>query len=138
MKHTFKLFIIGVILAGLVFSTTAFATNQTMQKDVTYRNIKIVVDNTKVIPADANGNYVEPFIIDGTTYLPVRAVANAFGKDVAWDDVTNTVSLSNQSVVGTFVMNRILGNRERLRIEDGAIITLGATTLILHTPDGEE
>ena len=44
----------------------------------------------------------------------------------------------NQSVTGTFVMNRILGNRERLLIEDGAIITLGATTLILHTPDGEE
>ena len=44
----------------------------------------------------------------------------------------------NQSVTGTFVMNRILGNRERLRIEDGAIITLGATTLILHTPEGEE
>ena len=44
----------------------------------------------------------------------------------------------NQSVTGTFVMNRILGNRERLLIEDGAIITLGATTLILHTPEGEE
>lgn len=43
----------------------------------------------------------------------------------------------NQSVTGTFVMNRILGNRERLRIEAGAIITLGATTLILHTPDEE-
>ena len=44
----------------------------------------------------------------------------------------------NPSVTGTFVMNRILGDRERLRIEDGAIITLGATTLILHTPGGEE
>ena len=44
----------------------------------------------------------------------------------------------NSSVTGTFVMNRILGNKERLRIEDGAIITLGATTLILHTPEGEE
>ena len=44
----------------------------------------------------------------------------------------------NQSVTGTFVMNKILGNKERLLIEDGAIITLGATTLILHTPDGEE
>ncbi len=44
----------------------------------------------------------------------------------------------NQSVTGTFVMNRILGNKERLRIEDGAIITLGATTLILHTPGMEE
>lgn len=44
----------------------------------------------------------------------------------------------NPSVTGTFVMNRILKDRERLRIEDGAIITLGATTLILHTPYGEE
>lgn len=43
----------------------------------------------------------------------------------------------NQSVTGTFVMNRVLGNRERLLIEDGAIITLGATTLILHTPQEE-
>ncbi len=44
----------------------------------------------------------------------------------------------NQSVTGTFVMNRVLGNRERLLIDDGAIITLGATTLILHTADSEE
>ena len=52
-------------------------------------------------------------------------------------DLTYTIR-DNQSVTGTFVMNRILGNRERLLIEDGAIITLGATTLILHTPEGEE
>ena len=52
-------------------------------------------------------------------------------------NLTYTVR-DNQSVVGTFVMNRILGNRERLLIEDGAIITLGATTLILHTPEAEE
>ena len=44
----------------------------------------------------------------------------------------------NQSVTGTFVMNKILAPKERLLIEDGAIITLGATTLILHTPDAEE
>lgn len=49
------------------------------------------------------------------------------------DEIIYTIR-DNQSVTGTFVMNRILGNRERLRIEAGAIITLGATTLILHTP----
>ena len=38
----------------------------------------------------------------------------------------------NDSVTGTFVMNEILGAKDRLRIEDGAVITLGATTLILH------
>ena len=34
------------------------------------------------------------------------------------------------SLTGTFLFNRILGNREKAVIEDGAIITLGATTLI--------
>ena len=52
-------------------------------------------------------------------------------------DLTYTIR-DNQSVTGTFVMNRVLGNRERLVVEDGAIITLGATTLILHTADSEE
>lgn len=53
------------------------------------------------------------------------------------DELIYTIR-DNRSVTGTFVMNRILGDKERLRIEAGAIITLGATTLILHTPDEEE
>ncbi|MBO4268299.1 MAG: FHA domain-containing protein [Bacteroidaceae bacterium] len=35
------------------------------------------------------------------------------------------------SLTGTFLSNRILGDKERARIEDGAVITIGATTLIL-------
>ena len=54
----------------------------------------------------------------------------------AFGELTYTIR-DNRSVVGTFVMNRILGDRERMLIEDGAIITLGATTLILHTPEKE-
>lgn len=38
----------------------------------------------------------------------------------------------NQSVTGTFLMNEILGDKDRVRIEEGDIITLGATTLILR------
>lgn len=34
------------------------------------------------------------------------------------------------SLTGTFLFNRILGDRERALLEDGAVITLGATTLI--------
>lgn len=36
------------------------------------------------------------------------------------------------SVTGTFVDNDILGDRERRVIEDGALFTLGATTIILR------
>ena len=39
------------------------------------------------------------------------------------------------SLTGTFLFNRILGDRERVTIEDGAIITLGATTLILQAAE---
>ena len=38
----------------------------------------------------------------------------------------------NNSLTGTFVHNELLGPKERLRIEDGTVFTLGATTLILR------
>lgn len=37
------------------------------------------------------------------------------------------------SDTGTFYMNEILRNQDRINLEDGAIITIGATTLILRT-----
>ncbi len=42
-----------------------------------------------------------------------------------------------RSLCGTYVMNELLGDKERVRIEDGAVITIGATTVILRTADKE-
>ena len=42
------------------------------------------------------------------------------------------------SYTGTFVDNEILGDRERRVITDGTLFTIGATSIILRTPDGEE
>ena len=39
------------------------------------------------------------------------------------------------SLTGTFLMNEILGDKDRVRIEDGAIVTIGATTFILHVAE---
>ncbi|MBR6287311.1 MAG: FHA domain-containing protein [Bacteroidaceae bacterium] len=39
------------------------------------------------------------------------------------------------SNTGTFLMNEILGDKERVNIEDGAVITLGATSIILSLED---
>ena len=44
----------------------------------------------------------------------------------------------NNSITGTFLMNELLGPKDRVRIEDGAIFTLGATTLILRAANTEE
>ena len=39
------------------------------------------------------------------------------------------------SLTGTFLRNELLGDREQVRVEDGAVITIGATTFILHTKE---
>lgn len=82
-------FITCVLLSVLIMNV--FATP--IEKVITakYNNIKIYVDGNKIDPKDANGNTVEPFIYNGTTYLPVRAVGQAFGKSVEWDGKTSTV-----------------------------------------------
>jgi len=37
------------------------------------------------------------------------------------------------SLTGTFLNNELLEDKDRIQIEEGAIITIGATTFILHT-----
>jgi len=42
---------------------------------------------------------MRPFIIDGRTFLPVRAIADIAGLDVGFDGVTNTVLLTNEGAI---------------------------------------
>lgn len=59
--------------------------------------ITVKLDGNVLDMKDANGNKVEPIIVDGTTYLPVRAISNAFGKDIDWNDETKTISIGSNS-----------------------------------------
>ena len=83
MKKTIKGYVLGFITATLLITGIGYAANTTTLYDVITNGVKIVIDGQKLNPTDANGNTVEPIIYNGTTYLPVRAVANAFGKAVS-------------------------------------------------------
>ena len=101
MKKTLKGYLLGFTSASLLVGCiTTFAANTTTLYDVIANGIKIVIDGKDVNPTDANGNKVEPIIYNGTTYLPVRAVANAFGKAVYWDGPNYTVYLGQAPVPG--------------------------------------
>ena len=47
---------------------------------------------------DAKGNRVYPITYEGSTYLPVRAVAGLAGYEVNWDQATRTVDLGETKV----------------------------------------
>ncbi len=90
-KDKLKGFLAGATLAAILCSTTVFADNISKTVTAVYNNIKIMINGEEIVPRDTNGNVVEPFIIDGTTYLPVRAIATALGQEVNWDGNTNSV-----------------------------------------------
>ena len=91
-------FIAGMLCMALICALgipTLAAMNKVDWKNVETGGIRIVVDGQELHPTDGNGKPVSPVIYDGTTYLPVRAVASALGKAVSWDGPTWTVYLGN-------------------------------------------
>ncbi len=80
--------VVFCLLGAMALGTcTVSAANGTKNISATFRNIKIVVDGKEVSTS------AEPFIYNGTTYLPIRAVGEAVGKEVTWNAGTNTVYL---------------------------------------------
>jgi hypothetical protein len=86
-------FALGLSIAGGV----ALAKNGWANLSAEYANIMINVNGENFIPKDVNGIVVEPFIIDGTTYLPIRAVSEALNNDVSWDSADKVVNISDKS-----------------------------------------
>lgn len=91
MNNIFKRFAALALCTGMVTGTALAANTVYKNIRVQYCGIKLVVNGAPVTPKDANGSTVEPFIYNGTTYLPVRAVGNALGQDVSWNGNTKTV-----------------------------------------------
>ncbi|MCL1810374.1 MAG: stalk domain-containing protein [Clostridiales bacterium] len=97
MKHRIQGIVIGFVVASLVFGGGALALNGNRNIEVTYRDIKLFVEGTQLTPRDANNNIVEPFLYNGTVFLPVRAIGQAFGKDVEWAAQTSSVYIGGRT-----------------------------------------
>lgn len=91
-KGIMKVAVTTTLFAAMA-SASAFAAETTKNVQIQFDNIQLVVDGVPITPKDANGSRIEPFIYNGTTYLPIRAVGEAIGKQVTWDGATKTVYL---------------------------------------------
>jgi hypothetical protein len=98
MRKNFKSYALGFLSASVIFGGLTYALQATETVQRTFRDIKIVVEGNTITPKDANGKVVEPFIIEGSTFLPVRAVAEALGLNVAWNESTSTVTLGKGEI----------------------------------------
>ncbi len=84
-------FVAGVLAAAIVSQLVSPAMAALAGKTIeVFTGVNVYVDDQLIQPKDVNGNSVEVFVYNGTTYLPIRAIGNALGKPVQWEGKTNS------------------------------------------------
>ncbi|MBP1155450.1 MULTISPECIES: DL-endopeptidase inhibitor IseA family protein [unclassified Paenibacillus] len=81
MKMNGKSFVSGVVLGSVLFSGISLAAPKV---------VKLMVNGSEIhseVPAQ---------IIDGSTLIPVRALSEALGAEVIWDEANQTVIVENE------------------------------------------
>ena len=108
MKRNWKVALAGgtavaLLVGTMTVSSLAAVGRKTAYLD--YQNMKVTLNGEVLDLRDGNGDRVEPFTIDGTTYLPLAAIGRALGMDVAWDADSKTVILTTDQAVedGTYI-----------------------------------
>ena len=85
-------------IADMATLTSAYVGSN--QHPIVFRDINIAggiqlqLDGKEFRPKNALGEEVDVFTWDGTTYLPVRALAEALGCEIEWDGETRTVTIT--------------------------------------------
>lgn len=91
-------FFLGMLTMLLIVGMAVPAVAETVTKSIEVRSgIRVFVDDQELIPKDANGNQVEVFLYNGTTYLPARAISEAIGKPIQWDGTVQGVYIGKHS-----------------------------------------
>jgi len=86
--------LVAVMMLVMSFSSTGFASwfDQTIK--ASYRNITVFVNGTLKQARTAQGTVVEPFIVDGTTYVPLRGIAEMLGYQVTFNPTTYRIDIT--------------------------------------------
>ena len=101
MKRLSKLFALMLVIT-IVLTSTAFAGG--LVRDVAGKENKgIIVTYDGVVQQlkDGVGNPVYPVVINGSTYLPVRAVASMMQVGITWNAASQTIAISSDSSEGS-------------------------------------
>lgn len=92
--------IISLVLLVSLFPLAAQAASSSLisVKLAVSVGVNIYINDVPFTPTDVNGNEVKPFIYNGTTYLPARAISNVFGAKIDWNGDTQSVYIDTSTV----------------------------------------
>ncbi|WP_018750013.1 copper amine oxidase N-terminal domain-containing protein [Paenibacillus sanguinis] len=85
---------LALTISGAALTNPVYAAKATKTIKAVYNDISIVYNGT-ILPSDAA---TEPFMINGTTYLPLRMVGTALDKKVSWDSANKRVVIVDNGI----------------------------------------
>lgn len=118
IKKYFKF--LAPIVATAVIGMTVISVGQEQQQgykttlDVWSGAVKINYDSQDMT------NQLNPIVINGSTYLPLRSAGTLFGKNITWNDATKTVVIKDNpnSTIGALQNQITLKDAEIARLEE--------------------
>ncbi|ATW26016.1 copper amine oxidase N-terminal domain-containing protein [Candidatus Formimonas warabiya] len=81
---------VAVLVLSLSFSTTSFAASISATLNAQFKALKILLNGQQVTMES------QPIIVNGSTYLPLRAFANLFNKNVDWNATLQQVTITDK------------------------------------------
>lgn len=93
-KDFLKGILVGGVAAVILSSAAVYAADKyyKTKSGASFPVANFAVGN-EVIPQENMPDKVPPMMIDGRTFIPLRASVDAVGGDVDWDDATKTASV---------------------------------------------
>lgn len=88
---------LALMVMTSLLTLTVVAANPQIYKITAYINneLKFTVNGESFHPKDENSKSISPIVYDNRTYLPVRAISEAVGLDVDYDESTNTIVIGD-------------------------------------------
>ena len=95
MKRNIPAFLSGALTTALVGTIAVSALAASGRMTIEVDPINVQVNGEVFQPTDANGNAVPVFVYQGTTYAPLRALAEAYGLEVGYDASLNMATVAD-------------------------------------------
>ncbi len=103
-----KVIIIVLVLVTLVFSSVVIGASYSKQITAWFYDIDIVLNGQKMLLSK------QPFIYEGTTYVPLRDIGENLNCTVIWDDDTKTAYMfSNDERTNNYYPYNTLGTEDK-------------------------
>ncbi len=97
MKIKMSSFLAGIAAALMLVALPISALASDGSLTLTIHPIKVLVNGEVFQPKDVQGNDVLVFTYDGTTYAPLRALAEAYGLEVGYDAQNNIATVNGSA-----------------------------------------